>query len=144
MEENGGFDAGPGGTDLGASSSGSSLVFVYNADSGFLSQIADFMHKMTSPETYPCKLCGLTYGTFGMKTDWQDFVSKLETEVEFLHRDQFLRQYDLRDAKFPSVYLRRGSTVRLLIGSDEIDSCQSLDDLKSLVTRKAEDLGNDR
>ena len=36
------------------------LLFVYNADSGFLNAIRDGIEKIADPEGYECRLCGLT------------------------------------------------------------------------------------
>ena len=41
---------------------GASLLFVYNADSGFFNTLADIGHKLFSPATYPCQLCAITHG----------------------------------------------------------------------------------
>ena len=46
------------------------FLFVYNADSGPLKALFDFGHKIVSPGTYPCSLCRLTYGPFGMRREW--------------------------------------------------------------------------
>ena len=40
--------------------SNDSLLFVYNADSGFFNTLADIGHKLFSPATYPCQLCAIT------------------------------------------------------------------------------------
>ena len=41
------------------------LVVVYNAKSGGLNAVLDYVHKMVSPKTYNCNLCKLTYDNFG-------------------------------------------------------------------------------
>ena len=40
----------------------SGLLFVYNADGGVVERTLDYLHKLTSPATYSCSLCALTYG----------------------------------------------------------------------------------
>ena len=37
------------------------LVVVYNAKSGGLNAVLDYVHKMVSPETYDCNLCKLLF-----------------------------------------------------------------------------------
>ncbi|MCY4438269.1 MAG: hypothetical protein OXE05_13160 [Chloroflexi bacterium] len=64
------------------------IVFVYNADSGHLAQLKDYVHKIVSPETYPCSLCQITYGNLGMKRAWRRFVQELPHPAVFAHRDE--------------------------------------------------------
>lgn len=111
------------------------LVFVYNADSGF-GIVKDFFHKILRPETYPCNLCGLTYGNFSIKKEWKEFIENLEVPVEFLHRNQFMKRFVLKDVEFPSAFIERDSNISLLISDEEINRLQSLTELKELVIRK--------
>ncbi len=69
------------------------LIFVYNADGGRLAGLKDMFHKILSPSTYPCSLCAVTYGATAMRPEWTAFVQKLPMPVEFLHRDEFVRDY---------------------------------------------------
>ncbi len=46
------------------------LLFVYNADSGFFNLAADIARKIFSPQTYDCNLCAITHDAFAMKNDW--------------------------------------------------------------------------
>ena len=50
------------------------LIFVYNANSSVFSQITDYVHKITSPQTYQCNLFKLTYDNLGMKKEWKTFI----------------------------------------------------------------------
>ena len=112
------------------------LIFVYNADSGLLNSIKDYVHKLVSPGTYPCNLCAVTYGNTGMKKDWKDFISDLEIPTVFIHKNAFLEKYSVRKAEFPAVFVRKGEEMRLLINAQEIDSCKNLFELKKLVEKK--------
>ena len=69
------------------------LLFVYNADGGQLAGLKDLFHKMLSPATYPCSLCAITYGATSMRPEWREFVKSLPVPVDFLHRDEFVRDY---------------------------------------------------
>ncbi|MBO2010712.1 hypothetical protein [Hymenobacter negativus] len=69
------------------------LVFVYNADGGRLAGLKDMFHKILSPATYPCSLCAITYGATSMRPEWREFVQHLPVPVDFLHRDEFVRDY---------------------------------------------------
>ena len=69
------------------------LLFVYNADGGTLAGLKDMFHKILFPTTYPCSLCAITYGATSMRPEWRDFIKTLPVPVDFLHRDEFVRDY---------------------------------------------------
>ena len=69
------------------------LLFVYNADGGRLAGLKDMFHKILSPATYSCSLCAVTYGATSMRPEWQQFVKALPMPVDFLHRDEFVRDF---------------------------------------------------
>lgn len=110
------------------------LLFVYNADSGPLNALFDFGHKIISPGTYPCSLCRLTYGTFGMRREWREFTQGLGVPLEFLHADELKERYGTQDAPLPAVFLRRERFEPLLTRL-ELDRLGSLGELKAAVTR---------
>lgn len=112
------------------------LIFVYNADSGIFNTVTDIAHKMFSPETYSCNLCAITYGNFGMRTEWKEYLESLQAEFEFLHRDELAEKFGRTDISLPAVLLKKENAVEDLIGADEINGCTSLDDLKQLITKK--------
>ena len=66
---------------------------MYNADGGLLPGLKDAFHKILSPSTYPCSLCAITYGATAMQPEWRAFIKELPVPVEFLHRDEFIRDY---------------------------------------------------
>ena len=126
------------------------IIFIYNANSGVVISIKDFFHKAFRKSTYQCNLCAVTFGAFGMKKEWKDFVSDLDVPVEFikkdkftfefLHKDEFTEKYSLTDAKFPSAYLKKDSLLKLFISQDEMNSVETIDELKALVNKRLEDL----
>lgn len=69
------------------------LVFVYNADTGIKNVLLDIAHKIINPGTYECRLCELTFGTFREKSLWKKFRQDHKIQMEFLHKDQFLKIY---------------------------------------------------
>ena len=121
---------------LGEDSGAKKLLFVYNADTGLFSVITDYAHKIISPKTYPCNLCALTYGNMGMNNKWKDFISNLTVPFGFLHRDEFVKQYDSKDTQLPAAFLQQGKSVTLVITHDEINKCTSVDELIDLVNEK--------
>lgn len=112
------------------------LIFVYNADSGLFNTLTDIAHKVFSPQTYACNLCGLTYSHFGMKQEWKEFLGSLDLRLEFLHRDEFQAGYGMEGLPLPAIFKKEGNELRLLLGAEAIASCKHIDDLKQLVTRK--------
>jgi hypothetical protein len=112
------------------------LIFVYNADSGILNSLKDWVHKIVSPETYECSLCALTYDNLGMRRPWREYIKDLGYEVEFLHRDELAEQYGIRDVDLPATFIIQNGKPELWIETDAMDACESLAELQNLVTHK--------
>ena len=112
------------------------LIFIYNADSGVINLVKDFWKKILRPSSYECNLCIQTFGTFSMKKDWKSFIRNLDIETEFLHRDEFEKKYDIKDARYPSTYIYENGNLRLLISDEEMNSIKSLDEMEVLVLSK--------
>jgi len=104
-----------------------SIIFVYNADSGLFNLLSDMAHKVISPETYNCQLCKLTHGHFGMRDQWHAYLETLNTEIVFLHRDEFIKKYPEHDAELPALFLCRDSAIELLVAASTITSCSTMD-----------------
>jgi hypothetical protein len=75
-----------------------------------------------------------------MKNDWKNFIDGLGVPVEFLHKDEFSKQYSLKGVKFPFGFLKKGPDIKLFISTEEIDECKTLGDLKELVTKKVKQI----
>ncbi|WP_305064786.1 hypothetical protein [Methanococcoides sp.] len=124
----------------GAGLSENTLIFVYNADSGLINEMKDYVHKIVSPSTYGCNLCAITYGNTGIKAEWKSFVDDLGIPVKFLHKDEFYEKYGEKESSFPCAYLENSNKLDLFISSDEINNCSTLEELMSLVTLKVNEL----
>lgn len=85
------------------------LVLVYNTNIGFVNQSLDWIHKVISPSTYLCSLCNLTHTAFRVKEDWKSFVEKTNLEIEFLHKNEFAKQYPTLKKDFPWIGLIKDS-----------------------------------
>lgn len=112
------------------------IIFVYNADSGLFNTLTDMAHKVFSPQTYACNLCAITYGNFGIRTEWKEFLETLHVPLEFLHRDEFESRYGRKDSLLPAVFVQTGDHIELFIGSAEINSCRSIEDLEKLIRER--------
>lgn len=118
----------------------SRLIFVYNADSGLFNALADWAHKILSPETYACRLCAVTYDNFGMRREWRQFVESLGMPVEFLHRDELRRKYGVMDVPLPAVFAPDGHGLRVWLDAADVNACRTLNELMDLIrTRLAGD-----
>ena len=69
------------------------LIFVYNANSGVVNSWLDMAHKIVSPTSYECDLCSLTHGKFSEKRIWKKFKDTGLIDMEFHHKDEFLKKY---------------------------------------------------
>jgi hypothetical protein len=113
------------------------LIFVYNANSGLFNSLTDFAHKIISPSSYQCQLCALTYGNFSMKQEWKTFLESfpVTTTTIFLHKDEFVQQYKI-NTDFPAVFIKPNDTIKPFVTKHEIETCQSLQQLKDLILLK--------
>ena len=116
------------------------LIFVYNADSGLVSTLKDYVHKTVSPSTYQCNLCALTFGNVGMHNKWSSFVDELAVPVEFLHRNELRNRFDTEDLLLPAILKADGSDISVLITAKEINDLWTLDELIGLVSVRVKDL----
>ncbi|WP_036476635.1 hypothetical protein [Myxosarcina sp. GI1] len=106
------------------------LIFVYNADSGSIDTLIDIGHKAISPQTYQCNLCSLTFGLVSEHKQWKKFREESDTEMEFLHRDEFESKYD-RKFDYP-VILKQNEPeddLKVTISQAELSKIQTLDEL---------------
>ena len=112
------------------------ILFVYNVDLTPFALLSDFVHRIVSPETYPCRLCDLTYDRFTMKGEWKRFVASLPADCAFELRDRFQRKYPAHaEVPLPAIF-RRTAQGRLdtLLSADEINRATTLASLRRLVT----------
>ena len=109
------------------------IVFVYNADSGYFNRLVDAAHKIVSPSTYACHLCALTHGAFAARSEWLGYLRSLPYPQEFLQSDQFRSRFGRLEYALPAVLIRNENTIRLLISAESINKCSSLTELRSLI-----------
>ncbi len=116
------------------------VIFVYNADSGPLAQLKDYVHKIVSPQTYPCSLCQVTYGNLGMKRAWRRFVQELPHPAVFLHRDELaVQRPNLTPFELPAVLMEVGEDITLLVSAEELNQTPDIEALQSLVLARLRD-----
>ncbi|MDH4285651.1 MAG: hypothetical protein OEV35_10075 [Gallionellaceae bacterium] len=103
------------------------LIFVYNAESGKLNALFDIAHKILKPETYQCSLCALTHDALSEKKVWSDFKARTKLELEFLHKDEFQKQYG--QARDYPVILENTEPIRVFIGPEELNRFENAEEL---------------
>ena len=112
------------------------LLFVYNADGGRLAGLKDMFHKILSPSTYPCSLCAITYGATSMEPEWREFIKTLPVPVEFLHRDEFIRDYPQQaQHPLPAAFAVENGALQPFIEAPEMDAAD-LSGLMRLVQQR--------
>jgi hypothetical protein len=106
------------------------LLFVYNADDGLFAAIGDAVHKLVSPDSYPCSLCAITYGAVRMRPEWRAYLRSVPYPARFLHRGAFARAYPGVAVPLPAILLDAGhDDPRLLVDAgtlDRIDGVEAL------------------
>ncbi|WP_421810935.1 GTPase [Flagellimonas sp.] len=115
------------------------LLLVYNADSGTRNAILDSMHKVFSPSTYACNLCDITYGLVSENRVWKKFRKERSGQLEFLHRDEFKKQYACKfGAKFtfPIVLIETPMDLEVFITTDELNQLQTAGELINLIEKR--------
>ncbi|VAW63853.1 hypothetical protein MNBD_GAMMA09-1126 [hydrothermal vent metagenome] len=109
------------------------IVFVYNADSGLFNTLTDIAHKLISPASYQCNLCNLTHGYFNTRDVWLEFLRELDTDIEFLHRDEYIKQHGATDIGLPAIFIKEGEQLKLWIDQEVINQMKSTDELMELI-----------
>lgn len=107
------------------------LIFVYNADAGFINTLIDIGHKALSPDTYQCNLCGLTFGVVGEHRQWKQFREESRVEMKFLHRDEFEQEYNQK-FDYPIV-LQEDQELKIVISQADLENIATLDQLIETV-----------
>lgn len=110
------------------------LIFIYNANGGIFSAMADAAHKLISPATYPCSLCAITYGAVSMRGEWKAYLKRLGHETRFYHRDDFARDWPGEAVTLPAIVeVTEGGTLSTVIAKEDLDTVQSVAQLITML-----------
>lgn len=117
------------------------LLFIYNANSGKVNASLDVLHKVISPATYNCSLWGLTHGTLKENETWKAFRKSEKQPMEFLHKDEFQKQYKSKFGHkftFPIVLAATSNGLEVFISSAEINAIEQPEVLIGLIKERRE------
>ena len=112
------------------------LIFIYNANSGTVNAVLDSMHKVLSPSTYNCNLCDITFGLVGEKGVWRDFRDSFPLAMEFLHKDEFEKEYGSKFGHkfdYPIVLCAVEEELQVLVNTPELNLLKSAEELIALI-----------
>ncbi|ANY21293.1 hypothetical protein A6F68_02804 [Tsuneonella dongtanensis] len=109
------------------------LLMVYNADGGVFAMVSDAVHKVLSPDTYPCSLCMITYGAVSMKREWRVYLERLPARVTFHHRDDFAAAWPGARFELPVILRESGGQLSMLVSASELDAVETVEQLSALV-----------
>jgi hypothetical protein len=115
------------------------LIFIYNADSGLRNVLLDGAHKILSPATYECSLCALTFGAFTENKAWKQWRKDCDLEMEFLHKNEFLKAYASKFGhkfSWPVVLISSASDLEVLVSTEELNAMESAEDLIKLIGKR--------
>ena len=123
------------------SASDTELLIVYNADAGVFAMLADAVHKVVSPATYPCSLCAITYGPVAMRGAWRSFLESLPNAVRFYHRDDFAVAFPGVAVELPAILIADADGApATLVSARELERVEGVQALIDLVWAKLDAL----
>jgi hypothetical protein len=115
-------------------------IFVYNANSGKLNPYKDMLHKIFSPSTYPCSLCGITYGIFKEEKTWKNFRKNSSFDFKFLHKNEFYTKYKskfLPKYDLPIILAENHGELEIAVSKKELDNLKNAQELIVLLTSRS-------
>lgn len=103
------------------------IVFIYNAKSGIIADMADTVRKLVSGKT-DCSLCSMTFGAMKENSEWVHFRESLEVPTAFYHKDDMpeeVAEYvQNENVTLPVILSRKGPDIEVLVSSDGLDGCE--------------------
>ncbi|MFA4860816.1 hypothetical protein [Methanoregula sp.] len=112
------------------------LLFVSNSNSGVLPQIKNYSDHLSASHSEGCHLSALTYSPVGMKKEWKRFIREQKIPSRALDREEFRAEFGSIAMTFPVVLVRTRRGLSVLISTDELNRCRSLEDLMNLLQQR--------
>ncbi len=117
------------------------LLFIYNANSGIRNILLDGAHKILSPSTYECNLCDITFGAFTENKGWKKFRKETTMEMDFLHKDEFAKQYASKFGHkftFPIILAATTDGLEVFVHTEELNALDNANRLIDLIQKREE------
>lgn len=113
------------------------LLFVYDADAGLLSAMAESTRKLLAVNG--CPLCVLTHNLTGERAEWRDCKAALGVTVTYVHRDELTPPLRLAIAgSLPCVIARTGTEMIQLLTRESLLRCNGkVADLRGRLRHQA-------
>ncbi|OWW24344.1 GTPase [Zobellia sp. OII3] len=115
------------------------LIFIYNADSGLKNALLDSAHKILNPSTYNCNLCDITFGVFTENKIWKQFREQTDLEMEFLHKDEYKKQYASKFGNkfsFPIILAQGNGELQVFVSTEEMNTIEDAQSLMRLIEER--------
>lgn len=98
------------------------------------------IHKIISPETYPCNLCRLTHDDFSEKKEWKDFKKNTSFDFLFMYKNEFLKLYSdnkFKNLRFPVVFEKEIKNVKVILDAEKLVSIITVGQLIEFLQKRS-------
>lgn len=112
---------------------------MYNADSDIWNKYLDFVHKIISPSTYSCSLCGLTHGSFSENKIWKEFREAIPHDFVFKYKDAFLienKGKGCQEYEFPIILEQKENKLEVLVSTQELNLIGAVEGLVDILQKR--------
>ena len=79
----------------------------------------------------------MTHDTFSENILWKEFRRNTSLSLEFLHSDEFEKQYQNIETKYPVIFLKEAQKLTEWISKSEIEKIETTEELIHLIESKA-------
>jgi len=114
----------------------SSLIFIYNAKSGFANTITDIGKKLFSPSSNSCNLCAITYNTYTENKVWKKYRKLSNINMKFYHIDEFEIKYPNQSFKYPIILIKKGDILKEFLYPKEIDLIKNIEEFITIIEHR--------
>jgi hypothetical protein len=112
------------------------LLFVCNSDSGVLPKIKNYSSTKAESGPDDCNLSALIHSPVGIKKEWKRFIRDQKMALRVLDRNEFRAEFGQAITTFPVVLIGTGTSLAVLISTDELNRCRELEDLIGLLNQR--------
>ena len=115
---------------------------IYQANGGVIGEISYVFRKLVLNEN--CSLCKVTHGGLIRKSDWKEYLSKLNIHFELLHiNEQPSDMASYTKGKTPCIIADIGGNYVSLMNSGIIDGCNgSVEKFSRILDESLKNLRN--